>query len=640
MLAYSMAARSAAAKGAEAASNRAAGVAGNASTTASASMAVGDAAEPVTSRQPAGNRSTDRTVASHTTCAPAAVIAAVSASARRPTPPARPAKTGPDAAGLRPDRSARNSERWVAITAICGMVARSDSSSARPAYTPPSSGSTSRSTTSPPRRAPTYALTDTSSPTSVAGSTRSRAARTTPTRDTTPHAASPRTSTGTPITWCAGSDRSRPRDQTAAVVVCGWVGTSPRRAMRSRPSGRRASTDSAPRSVSIPAICPRRSRPPADAARSPHLDAARSLPHPRRLWPDRDLQVEPRAVGRNLIATGTRREREDIMAMTNGIKGSRTIAALGVTAALAVLVTGCSGSMRETKSSAAGATTDAQHGLADSGAFAAPAASSAAAAPNPAAPQALLTGRQVIFTADITVRTTDIKAAVGKVSLIATSSGGLVFGEQVSLASKDPSNPGEASATVVLKVPPPALNEGILDQIGRVGTELGRNEHADDVTAQVVDVNSRVAAATDSLTRLRQLFQHAGNVTDLANVENQIAQREADLESLEAQQRAFRGQTAQATITVNLVAAPPVAAIVPPTKKAHIFGFLRGLRGGWHAFTKATSATATAVGALIPFLVVVLILAALGVIVRRRLIATPPTQPVQPTQTPTADPAS
>jgi Domain of unknown function (DUF4349) len=355
------------------------------------------------------------------------------------------------------------------------------------------------------------------------------------------------------------------------------------------------------------------------------------------------------------------------MAMTNGIKGSRTIAALGVTAALAVLVTGCSGSMRETKSSAAGATTDAQHGLADSGAFAAPAASSAAAAPaaapaaaatsaapaepaansapaaggaNPAAPQALLTGRQVIFTADITVRTTDIKAAVGKVSLIATSSGGLVFGEQVSLASKDPSNPGEASATVVLKVPPPALNEGILDQIGRVGTELGRNEHADDVTAQVVDVNSRVAAATDSLTRLRQLFQHAGNVTDLANVENQIAQREADLESLEAQQRTFKDQTAQATITVNLVAAPPVVAAVAPVKKAHVLGFVRGLRNGWHAFTKATSASATAVGALIPFLVVVLILAALGMIVRRRLIDTRPAQPAQPTQKTTADPAS
>lgn len=343
------------------------------------------------------------------------------------------------------------------------------------------------------------------------------------------------------------------------------------------------------------------------------------------------------------------------------IKSSRTIAALGVTAALAVLVTGCSSFKKSpTSAPAAAATTDAQHGLSDSGTFAAapaasaPAAAATSAAPaapaepaansapaaggaNPAAPQALLTGRQVIFTADITVRATDIQAAVGKISLIATGRGGLVFGEQVSLASKDPNNPGVASATVVLKVPPPALNEGILDQIGRVGTELGRNEHADDVTAQVVDVNSRIAAATDSLTRLRQLFQHAGNVTDLANVENQIAQREADLESLEAQQRTFKDQTAQATITVNLVAAPPVAAAVAPVKKAHVFGFVRGLRNGWHAFTKTASAIATAVGALLPFFVVVLILAPIAVIVRRRVMAT---RRAATAQTPSADAAS
>lgn len=348
------------------------------------------------------------------------------------------------------------------------------------------------------------------------------------------------------------------------------------------------------------------------------------------------------------------------MAMINGIKSSRTIAALGVTAALAVLVTGCSSSFggATKRSAAAASATDASHAVADGGTFgsapaaattaaAAPAASAAAPAANsapaagganPAAPQALLTGRQVIFTADITVRTTDIKAAVEKVSLIATSSGGVVFGEQVSLASKDPSNPGQASATVILKVLPATLTAGgILDTIGKVGTELSRNEHAADVTAQVADVNSRVAAATDSLTRLRELFQHAGNVTDLANVENQIAQREADLESLEAQQRTFKDQTALATITVNLVAAPPVAAAVAPVKKAHVFGFVRGLRNGWHAFTKTASAIATAVGALLPFFVVVLILALSAAIVRRRMTAARRTAP---TQTASTDPTS
>ncbi|HEY3925219.1 MAG TPA: DUF4349 domain-containing protein [Acidothermaceae bacterium] len=342
------------------------------------------------------------------------------------------------------------------------------------------------------------------------------------------------------------------------------------------------------------------------------------------------------------------------------VKGSRIMTVMGVTAVLAILAAGCSSSEKRSASAPAAATTAgsaAGDDLTDvpasapggavaaapsSAAAPAAAASSAAAAPAAAGTgetvsQPLLTGRQVIFTADITVQTKDIKTAVDQVTQIANSQGGVVFGEQVNLASKDPNNPGAASATVTLKVPPDTLEQGILDQIGRLGTELSRNETASDITAQVVDVNSRIAAAQDSLTRLRQLFQHAGNVADLATVENEIAQREADLESLEAQQRTFAAQTAQATITVNLVATPKVAPVVAPVKKAHVVGFVRGLRGGWHAFTRTVTGITTAVGALLPFLIVLLVLGLAAFIVRRRLM-TPPSDDA--THAPSAGPAA
>jgi hypothetical protein len=345
--------------------------------------------------------------------------------------------------------------------------------------------------------------------------------------------------------------------------------------------------------------------------------------------------------------------REDIM---RHLRGSRTFAVLGVTAVLAVLATACSNSEKSSASafSSAAATGSAgapapafsapAGGIAVAAAPASEAAPAAATSAAPAEPpgsapasapagagsgadttQTPLTGRSVIFTADITVRTTDIKAAVGTVTQIAQGQEGAVFAEQVNLASKDASNPGSASATMTLKVPPNAL-QGVLDQIGKVGTELSRNENASDVTAQVVDVNSRITAANASLARLRELFQHAGNVTDLANVENDIAQREADLESLEAQQRTFAAQTAEATITVNLVATPAVAPVVPTVKKAHVVGFVRGLHGGWHAFTKSVSAIAQAVGALLPFLIVLAVLGIGAYLLRRRLI-TPHSRP-------------
>jgi hypothetical protein len=334
------------------------------------------------------------------------------------------------------------------------------------------------------------------------------------------------------------------------------------------------------------------------------------------------------------------------------LRSSRTIAAFGVTAVLAVLAAGCTSSQKASTAafSSAAATTDAGGLVAaapaagSAPAFAAAAASSAPAPEPPSSAaagagadttQTPLTGRAVIFTADITVRTTDIKAAVGTVTQIAEGRQGAVFAEQVNLASKDSNTPGSASATMTLKVPPITLQQGILDQIGKVGTELSRDENASDVTAQVVDVNSRVAAAQDSLTRLRQLFQHAGNVADLATVENQIAQREADLESLEAQARTFQAQTAEATITVNLVATPAVAPVVPTVKKAHVVGFVRGLRGGWHAFTRSVSAIAQALGALLPFVILLAVLGIVALYIRRRLTA-PRTNSQPQTQDPAA----
>jgi hypothetical protein len=345
-------------------------------------------------------------------------------------------------------------------------------------------------------------------------------------------------------------------------------------------------------------------------------------------------------------------------------KGSRIMTVVGVAAVLAVLAAGCSSDKKSAAApseapaaaTSAAAAADGNFGdvagsapAANSEAAPTPAAaaSSAAAAPAAGPPaaggtgrsvsQPLLTGRQVIYVADITVQTKDIKTAVDQLTLLVNGRGGVVFGEQVSLASKDPNNPGAASATVTLKVPPDTLEQGILDQIGKLGTELSRNETASDITAQVVDVNSRVAAAQDSLTRLRQLFSHAGNVADLATVENEIAQREADLESLEAQQRTFAAQTAQATITVNLVAMPKVAALVAPVKKAHVVGFVRGLRGGWHAFTRTVTGITTALGALLPFLGVLLVLGVAALIVRRRLMARPSDAT---TQSPSTGPAA
>ncbi len=205
------------------------------------------------SRQPLAVRASSRTVAVVRTAAP---LASASASGSAPRPSARVVNTGccagpscgpgPSiaAAASASDRCFRDSG------ARPGSVASNDSRSARPAYTPPSSGSTRRSTTSDPNLDPTNLATATSPSLAVAARTASCRARSSPAGDRIPDRSRSPKSAGTPMNCRLGSWRNRPLVQMLAVVVPGYTSCSPRpiERIRSTPSGRLASRASAPAS--------------------------------------------------------------------------------------------------------------------------------------------------------------------------------------------------------------------------------------------------------------------------------------------------------------------------------------------------------------------------------------------------------
>jgi hypothetical protein len=166
----------------------------------------------------------------------------------------------------------------------------------------------------------------------------------------------------------------------------------------------------------------------------------------------------------------------------------------------------------------------------------------------------------------------------------------------------------EASASLLLRVPPDALTD-TLNQLSGLGKEKYRALSTTDVTQRVADVRSRVRSAADSIARLRVLFQHATKIGDIIQIESELNSREADLESLQAQQRALARETSMASITLSLVTAvkPPPAA-PKPAKPHHDNAFVGGLKDGWHGFTAAAAWVAQAVGTLLPFIVLILVL--------------------------------
>ncbi len=234
----------------------------------------------------------------------------------------------------------------------------------------------------------------------------------------------------------------------------------------------------------------------------------------------------------------------------------------------------------------------------------------------PVADQPTVT-RAIIRTGSLTVEADDISKRRQEAITLITGLKGQVASENT---NGDPD--GKAmTANLVLKVPGTSYDAAI-DGLSKLGKRLQIHQESNDVTEQVVDVDSRIRTQRASLDRMRTLLAKANTIGEIVSVESELTRREADLEALLAKQKNLALQTELATLNLTLTTkdAPPPPATEPDR------GFMVGLKGGWHAFTATFTALAAVLGALLPFIGLLALLAIPVLYLRRRLRrpATPP----------------
>ncbi|MPY79233.1 MAG: DUF4349 domain-containing protein [Actinophytocola sp.] len=274
--------------------------------------------------------------------------------------------------------------------------------------------------------------------------------------------------------------------------------------------------------------------------------------------------------------------------------GAGMALAAGVVAAL---VAGCSGGDSVGGFGGQGSMERSADGEAASGM----ADTAAGPAPPQAGPKlstAQLTDRKLARSARMTLRIGDVDRATAEARQIATDAGGYVASERS----------GQKLAALTLSVPSEELDV-VLDKLADLGERKSRYITVEDVTDQVVDVDSRVASQRESVRRVRELLDKAKSISDLVAIEGELAQREAELESLLARQDALRGRVDMAPVSLTLRE--------KPAEETDDGGFLGGLASGWGAFTALLAGTAVALGAALPFVVLVGVLAGVGLVLRR-----------------------
>ncbi|GAA4718048.1 hypothetical protein GCM10023216_02910 [Isoptericola chiayiensis] len=200
--------------------------------------------------------------------------------------------------------------------------------------------------------------------------------------------------------------------------------------------------------------------------------------------------------------------------------------------------------------------------------------------------------REIVVTGFVELTSPDPAASADELVRMVEQAGGRV--EQLTEEPTTPDRPGSASAIFRL---PAERTTSAVEAFGDVAAVERVELSEDDVTSRGQNLDARISALTTSTDRLTELMGSAGSTEDLLEVERELAQRQAELDSLTAQREALSDQVAMSTIHVSITAR--TAPVTAPSS-----GFVDGLATGWSALTATVGTVVLALGVLLPWLAI------------------------------------
>jgi hypothetical protein len=218
---------------------------------------------------------------------------------------------------------------------------------------------------------------------------------------------------------------------------------------------------------------------------------------------------------------------------------------------------------------------------------------------------------KIIRTGSLQLDVTDVKASLRTARDTIVGMGGYVG------ASQQSGDGTSIVATVTYRIPEARWEEA-LDALRALGTEVGEQTDAAEVTDQIVDLAARIRNLQASETALVRHAAEAAKIADLLEIETRLTDVRGQIEQLSAQQKNLENQAAYATLAVTFgteVAAVQKAADQwdPKTEVdragASLIGFLQALTsaGIWFGIV------------WLPMLIALAIISAVGLLVARRL---------------------
>jgi len=165
-------------------------------------------------------------------------------------------------------------------------------------------------------------------------------------------------------------------------------------------------------------------------------------------------------------------------------------------------------------------------------------------AQNPQTPD--IADKKVIKTGTIDMRVNSVETAIGEIKTIAVQNGG----DEVS--SDFSKNGTYKEGYITVKVPVNQYDK-TFEQIKKIAPLVTHeSSQAQDVTAQFIDLESRIKNKKQHEEQLRSFFDKADKVDELIQIERELARVRTEIEQMEGQLKYLKDQTQYSTIDVTL----------------------------------------------------------------------------------------
>ena len=216
--------------------------------------------------------------------------------------------------------------------------------------------------------------------------------------------------------------------------------------------------------------------------------------------------------------------------------------------------------------------------------------------------------RKIIYTADLSLESTEFDAASSALLGALAQAGGYV-------QSSESGGNTEYGRWIRWSLRVPADQyRSFLTAAENAASRTSLSESTEDVTADYVDVEARPNSLEGQRQRLEELRAQAGNLEDLLAIENQLTQVQYQIESYTGQKRVLDDQITYSTVNVYL----DEVKVLSPTSTSFGSRIARAFTDGWRGFGHGLQDLAIALVGGLPWLLVLALAVAGGVALYRR----------------------